>query len=109
MLATLIQRYDKKIISFQERDLQKFYWLSGATFHDNINTIYQLIKPFLDNKMSIFEEYAAFKFNNMVYLVFEPLMNLFNLSSLQDLLMVVYLANLTKTQLALNEKLSTVM
>ena len=59
--------------------------------------------------MSTFEEYAAFKFINMVYLVFEPLMNLFNLSSLQDLLMVVYLANLTKTQLALNEKLSTVM
>ena len=24
-------------------------------------TIYQFIKPFLDNKMSIFEEYGAFK------------------------------------------------
>ena len=35
--------------------------LSGATFYDCINTIYQFIKPFLDNKMSIFEEYGAFK------------------------------------------------
>ena len=52
MLATLIQRYDKKIISFQERD--KFHRLPGATFYDCINTIYQFIKPFLDNKMSIF-------------------------------------------------------
>ena len=37
----------------------KFYWLSGATLYDCI-TIYQFIKPFLDNKMSIFEEYRAF-------------------------------------------------
>ena len=45
MLATLqvIQRYDKKII------------------FDCINTIYQFIKLFLDNKMSIFEGYGAFK------------------------------------------------
>ena len=35
--------------------------LSGATFYDNIYTIYQFIKPFLDNKMSIFEDYGAFK------------------------------------------------
>ena len=35
--------------------------LSGATFYDCINTIYQFIKPFLDNKMSIFEEYRVFK------------------------------------------------
>ena len=39
----------------------KFYRLSGATFYDCINTIYHFIKPFLDNKMSIFEEYGAFK------------------------------------------------
>ena len=38
-----------------------FYRLSGATFYDCINTIYLFIKPFLDNKMSIFEEYGAFK------------------------------------------------
>ena len=45
MLATLqvIQRYDKKIIFVC------------------INTIYQFIKLFLDNKMSIFEGYGAFK------------------------------------------------
>ena len=37
---------------------------SGATFYDCINTIYQFDKPFLDNKMSIFEEYgASFKVN----------------------------------------------
>ena len=28
--------------------------------YDCINTIYQFIKPFLDNKMSIFEEYEPF-------------------------------------------------
>ena len=35
--------------------------MSGATFYDSINTctIYQSIKPFLDNKMSTFEEYGA--------------------------------------------------
>ena len=41
----------------------KFYRLSGATIYDCI-TIYQFIKPFLDNKMSIFEEYGAFKLRN---------------------------------------------
>ena len=35
--------------------------LSGAAFYDYINTIYQFIKPFFDNKMSIFEEHEAFK------------------------------------------------
>ena len=35
--------------------------MSDATFYDCINTIYQFIKFFLDNKMSIFEEYGAFK------------------------------------------------
>ena len=41
----------------------KFYWLSGATiFYDciTIYTIYQFIKPFLANKMSILEKYGAF-------------------------------------------------
>ena len=38
----------------------KFYRLSDDTFYDPINTIYQFIKPFLDKKMSIFEEYGAF-------------------------------------------------
>ena len=31
------------------------------TVNDCINNIHQFIKPFLDNKMSIFEEYGAFK------------------------------------------------
>ena len=39
----------------------KLYRLSGVTFYYCINTIYQFIKPFLDNRMSIFEEYWAFK------------------------------------------------
>ena len=60
MLATLIQRCDKKIIS-RMRDQLKFYRLSDATFYDRINTIYQFSKPFLDNKMSTFEGYGAFK------------------------------------------------
>ena len=46
----------------------KFYRLLGATFYDCINTIntmyqFQFIKPFLDNKMSIFEGYGAFNEN----------------------------------------------
>ena len=49
-----------KIISFSRTRL-KFYRLSGVIFYDCINTIYQIIKPFLDNRMSIFEEYGAFK------------------------------------------------
>ena len=31
-------------------------------FDDYINTTYQFIKPFLDNKMSILEEHGAFSF-----------------------------------------------
>ena len=49
------------------RDYLKFYSLSGATFYECINTIYQFIKPFLVNKMSVFEEYGAF--NMSVYWV----------------------------------------
>ena len=36
----------------------KFYRLSGVTFYDCIYTIYQFSKLFLENKMSIFEEYG---------------------------------------------------
>ena len=36
----------------------KYYRLSDATFYDRIYTIHQFIKPFLDDKMSIFEEYG---------------------------------------------------
>ena len=43
------------------RDLLKFYKQSGATFYDCFNTIYQFVKPFLENKMSVLEEYGAFK------------------------------------------------
>ena len=45
----------------------KFYNLSGATFYDRNNNIYQFIKSFLDKKLSIFEEYGAF----MVFQYFE--------------------------------------
>ena len=43
------------------RDKLKFYRPSGTTFYDCINTIYKFIKPFLGNKLSIFEEYGTFK------------------------------------------------
>ena len=47
------QRYDKNQI-FQERETKlKFYRLSDVLFYDCINTIYQFIKPFLDNIISI--------------------------------------------------------
>ena len=39
----------------------KLYKLSDNTFYDCINTIYQFVKPFLETKMSVFEEYGAFK------------------------------------------------
>ena len=39
--------------------------MSGATFYDCINTIYQFIKPFLDNKISIFEEYGMISSNSV--------------------------------------------
>ena len=42
------------------RDLTELNSLSDATFYDRINIIYQFIKPFSDNKMSMFEEYGAF-------------------------------------------------
>ena len=64
----------KNLFISRMRDKLKFYMLSGATFCDCINTIYQciniiyqcintiyqFIKPFLENEMSIFEEYGAF-------------------------------------------------
>ena len=63
MLAIFIQRYDKKNLFISRlRDLLKFYRLSGTTIYGCINIIYQFIKPFLDNKKSIFEEYGAFQF-----------------------------------------------
>ena len=65
MLATLIQTYDKKIIQFfiqfKNVRLAEINKLSDTTFCDCINSIYQFIKPFLDNKMFIFEEHGAFK------------------------------------------------
>ena len=49
------------MIQFKNERLMKFYRLSDGTFIDSINTIYQAINPFLDNKMSLFEEYGSFK------------------------------------------------
>ena len=58
MLPTLIQKYDKKIISFlsqfKNARLMRFSRLtrlSDATFYDCINTIYKFIKPFLDKNV----------------------------------------------------------
>ena len=48
-------------------DQLKFYRLSDATFYDCINTMYHFIKPFLDNKMSIFEEYGAFNIFSLLF------------------------------------------
>ena len=60
MLARFAKTRSKSF-HFKNERLTKFYRLSGATFNDCVNTIYQFIKPFLDNKMYIFEEYGAFK------------------------------------------------
>ena len=54
MLPTIIQRYEKKSVSFSSTSKPRlsltFYMLSDATFYDRINTIYQFIKPFLELK-----------------------------------------------------------
>ena len=61
MLATLIKNTIKNhFIFIQLKNERLTVKLVRCTFHDCINTIYQLTKPFLDNKMSIFEEYGAF-------------------------------------------------
>ena len=47
----------------------KFYGLSDATFYDRIDTINQLITPFLHKKcIFFFEEYGAFKLIAFYYL-----------------------------------------
>ena len=59
MLAALIQRYSK-IISFQEREMN-WNFTGCQVPHFMIVLIPYIIKPFLDNKMSILEDYGAFK------------------------------------------------
>ena len=66
-MATLIQRYDKESFHFKNERLTEFYRLSDAAFYDCIITTYKFIKPFLDNKISIFEEYRAFKQTHLDY------------------------------------------
>ena len=61
MSATLIQRYEKNYFISRSSDYLKSYRLSVTTFYDCINTIYQIIKPFFDNEMSISEEYGVSK------------------------------------------------
>ena len=60
MLATLIQRYDRKSFHFKNKRLIEILQTVRYHIYDCINTICQFIKPVLDIKMSIFEEYRAF-------------------------------------------------
>ena len=55
MLATLIQKYD---IIKNERPNEIYCTGCQVPHFMIIYTIYQFIKPFLDNKMSIFKEYG---------------------------------------------------
>ena len=50
-MATLIQRYDKNHFISRNRDLTEILQAGRCN---------QFIKSFLDNRMSIFEEYGAF-------------------------------------------------
>ena len=61
MLATLIQRYDKIPFHFKSERLAEILQAVRCHILWLYYIIYQFIKPFLDNKMSIFEEYGAFK------------------------------------------------
>ena len=59
MLGTLIQRYDKKIISFQKRETSKNYRPSGAIFMFVVIPYINLLILSWIKKISIFEEYGA--------------------------------------------------
>ena len=59
MLATLIQRYDTKSFHFKNERLNENL--------QTVNIIYQFIKPFLDNNMSIFKEYGDFMYDQLYY------------------------------------------
>ena len=62
------------LIQFKNERLTKILQLLCATFCDCFNTIYQFIKPFLVNKMSIFEDMAPL----IVYCNrFYPILNIF--------------------------------
>ena len=66
MLPTLIKRYDKKkkntfLIQFKNQRLTEILQAVRCHIYDRIKNIYQFIKSFLDKKMSVFEEYGAFK------------------------------------------------
>ena len=73
MLPTLIQRYDKKkkkiilLFHFDIVQNRETNW-NFTDYQDCINATYQFNKPFLDNKMSTFEEYGAFN----AYLIVLP-------------------------------------
>ena len=66
MLATFTQRYDKKIILFQERKTNRNFTGCQVPHFMIVLIPYQFIKPFLDNKMSVFEEYGAFNLSNKI-------------------------------------------
>ena len=53
MLATLIQRYDKKSFHFKHERLTEILQVSGATLY-KCTTMYQFIKAFLDNNILFF-------------------------------------------------------
>ena len=55
MLATLIQRYNKNHFIFDPVQEQETYCIFTGC-----QVLHFMIVPFLDTKMSIFEEYGAF-------------------------------------------------
>ena len=62
-LPLLIQRFDREKsfwIQFKNERRTEFLQAVRRHINDRINTIYQFIKSFLDNKMFILEEYGAF-------------------------------------------------
>ena len=61
MLTTLIQRYDKKENDFDPVHERETNWnFTGCQVH-YFMIVLILFKPFLDNKMSIFEECGVLK------------------------------------------------
>ena len=67
MLATFIQRYDKKSFHFKNERLTEIL-KAVLHFMSVLISYINFIKPFLDNKMSNFEEYGAFKICAYLYL-----------------------------------------
>ena len=69
-VSDMVKKSFHFLSSSKLRDLLKFYRVSSATFSDCINTIYQLIKPFLDKKWIFLRNIEPLIYREIVYCVY---------------------------------------